>query len=51
MSSFTKSCPVSNGFCWRNPVHVFVALALLPFAAAGLKAVVGWVSSLVSCTL
>ena len=51
MSSLTKSCPVSCGFCWRNPVHVLVTLALLPLAAAGLKTVLGWVSSLVNCTL
>jgi hypothetical protein len=51
MSSITKSCPVAHGFCWRNPVHVLVGLALLPFAVAGLKTLVGWVSSLCSCAL
>jgi len=51
MSSYTKICPVAHGFCWRNPVHVLVGLALLPFAAAGLRTVLGWVTSLVNCTL
>lgn len=33
-----KKC-VLSGFCWRNPVHVVVALAVLPFAVDGLAMV------------
>lgn len=33
-----SNCPVpSHGFCWKNPVHVVVFLAVLPFALAGAK--------------
>lgn len=43
----TKSCPVAScGFCWKKPFHVCLALAVLPFAVAGAKTVVGWVSAL-----
>ena len=37
MSKNTK-CPVSNcnGFCWKNPVHVVLFLAVLPLALKGL---------------
>ena len=43
----TKSCPVSScSFCWKNPFQVGVLLAVLPFAVAGAKQVVGWVSAL-----
>ena len=44
----TKSCPVSCGFCWKNPVQVCVALALLPFAVAGARQVVAWLGALVA---
>jgi len=37
--STIKSCPVSGGFCYRNPVQVLAVLALLPWAAKG----VAWV--------
>jgi hypothetical protein len=37
------SCPMSKcpfgGFCWKNPVHWFFGLAVLPFALDGLKLV------------
>lgn len=37
------SCPASKcpfgGFCWKNPVHWFFGLAVLPFALDGLKLV------------
>lgn len=43
----TKSCPVTScGFCWKNPFHFAVALALLPFVVAGAKLIVGWVNGL-----
>jgi hypothetical protein len=33
-----NNCPVSgHSFCWKNPVHVVVFLAVLPFALAGAK--------------
>lgn len=33
-----NECPVSGRcFCWKNPVHVVVFLAVLPFALAGAK--------------
>jgi hypothetical protein len=37
----TKSnCPVTGwGFCWKNPVHVVLFLAVLPFALNGLSTV------------
>ena len=38
-----NSCPASKcpfgGFCWKNPVHWFFGLAVLPFALDGLKLV------------
>lgn len=39
--SANNKCPVTGcGFCWKNPVHVVLALALLPFALKGLQ--VAW---------
>lgn len=37
----TKSnCPVTGwGFCWKNPVHVVLFLAVLPFALDGFSTV------------
>lgn len=38
-----SQCPMSKcpwgGFCWKNPVHWFFGLAVLPFALEGLKMV------------
>ncbi len=36
----TSKCPVSCGFSWKNPVHVVLFLAILPFALKGV--VVAW---------
>jgi hypothetical protein len=33
-----KSCPIVGcGFCWKNPVHVVLFLAVLPFALKGIN--------------
>ena len=35
-----NNCPVTGwGFCWKNPVHVVLFLAVLPFALNGLSTV------------
>lgn len=37
-----NSCPVKcpmGGFCWKNPVHWFFGLAVLPFTIEGVKVV------------
>jgi hypothetical protein len=45
-----NSCPMQKcpmgGFCWKNPVHWFFGLAVLPFALEGLKLVWAAVSSM-----
>ena len=33
--STNKSCPVAGGWCWKNPLHVTLFLAVLPFAVKG----------------
>ena len=43
----TKSCPlVMTGFCWKNPLHLVVFFAALPYAVKGIawitKGVAGW---------
>jgi hypothetical protein len=40
--SANNKCPVTNccGFCWKNPVHVVLFLAVLPFALKGVQ--VAW---------
>jgi hypothetical protein len=43
----TKSCPLGmTGFCWKNPLHLVVFFAALPYAVKGLswlaKGVAGW---------
>lgn len=30
--SNNKSCPVSGGWCWKNPLQVGLLLAVLPYA-------------------
>ncbi len=45
----TKTCPVVSCqpkccFCWKNPFHVGVVLAVLPFTVDGAKLIVGWVN-------
>ena len=44
--STNKSCPVSGGFCWRNPLQVALFLAALPYAVKTVSWVWGLVSSL-----
>jgi hypothetical protein len=39
--SANNKCPVTGcGFCWKNPIHAVLFLAILPFALKGL--VVAW---------
>ncbi len=41
MKMSTNKCPVTGcGFCWKNPVHVVLFLAILPFALKGVA--VAW---------
>jgi hypothetical protein len=42
----TKTCPIESKccFCWKNPIHIAVALAVLPFVVAGAKLIVGFVN-------
>jgi len=42
----TKTCPIESKccFCWKNPIHLAVALAVLPFVVAGAKLIVGFVN-------
>lgn len=35
-------CPASCGFCWKNPAHWAVALALLPFTLKGIAVLAAW---------
>ena len=44
--STNKSCPVSGGFCWRNPLQVTLFLAVLPYAVKTVSWVWGLVTSL-----
>lgn len=39
-----SKCPVMGGFCWKNPTHWFLALAILPFAVQGVVVLANWVS-------
>ena len=40
--STNNKCPVTSccRFCWKNPIHVVLFLAILPFALNGLA--VAW---------
>jgi hypothetical protein len=42
----TKKCPI-GGFCWKNPTHWFLFLAVLPFTVVGVTMVVNVVHNLV----
>ncbi len=42
----TKKCPL-GGFCWKNPTHWVLFLAVLPFTVAGVSMVVNAVNNLV----
>jgi hypothetical protein len=36
-----NKCPVTGcGFCWKNPKHLFLFFAVLPFALKGVQ--VAW---------
>lgn len=37
MSNNNKSCPIVGCFCWKNPLHLVVFFAILPFAVKGVK--------------
>lgn len=39
MKNTNECCPTKCGFCWKNPVHVVLFLAVLPFALSGLNTV------------
>jgi hypothetical protein len=39
MKTNNECCPTKSGFCWKNPVHVVLFLAVLPFALNGLNTV------------
>lgn len=38
--SANNKCPATGCFCWKNPIHVVLFLAILPFALNGLA--VAW---------
>lgn len=40
VSCSMSRCPM-GGFCWKNPVHWFFGLAVLPFALDGLRVLWG----------
>jgi hypothetical protein len=34
----SNKCPVTDcGFCWKNPKHLVLALAILPFTLKGVN--------------
>jgi hypothetical protein len=40
MKMSTNKCPVTGcGFCWKNPIHVVLFFAVLPFALKGVAVV------------
>lgn len=39
MKNSNECCPTKGGFCWKNPIHVVLFLAVLPFALNGLNTV------------
>lgn len=43
-----KKCCVFGGFCWKNPVHVAIGLAVLPFTVEGAKAVCVFVMNVIT---
>lgn len=47
-SSDKSCCPVFGSFCWKNPVHWFIALAILPFTIKGIHVAVNWFQGAVS---
>ena len=48
--STNKSCPVSGGFCWKNPLQVALFLAVLPFAVKSVAWLWGAVTT-VACNV
>lgn len=47
--STNKSCPVTGGFCWKNPFQVVLFLAVLPFAVKGMVWVWNVAAAAVAC--
>lgn len=45
-STTCSKCPMLGGFCWKNPMHWFFGLAILPFAISGAKFVLDFVNKL-----
>jgi len=45
-NSCSVKCPF-GGFCWKNPVHWFFGLAILPFTLEGVKVVWDAIKSVV----
>ena len=39
MKNINECCTMKGGFSWKNPVHVVLFLAVLPFALNGLNTV------------
>ena len=48
--STNKSCPVTGGFCWKNPLQVALFLAVLPFAVKSVAWLWGAVTT-VACNV
>jgi hypothetical protein len=40
-----SGCPVAGVFCWKNPVHLALAFAVLPFTINGIQTVATWLSN------
>jgi|APGre2960657373_1045057.scaffolds.fasta_scaffold00441_8 hypothetical protein len=49
MSTNNKSCPVSGGFCWKNPLQVALFLAVLPYAVKTIAWVWSGVAAVSAC--
>jgi hypothetical protein len=47
--STNKSCPVTGGWCWKNPLKVGLLLAVLPYAAKGVVWVWNVAAAAVAC--
>ena len=47
--STNKSCPVSGGWCWKNPLQVALLLAVLPYAVKTVAWLWGGVTALTDC--
>jgi hypothetical protein len=45
--SSNKTCPL-GGFCWKNPVHLALFFAVLPFTVKGIGLVWDSVAALIN---